>query len=410
MTLPIPRRLADVQARQVEVGRIRLGTSRPKTSRAGKEYKEPVKLDRFRLTSRSETLIQQVALVYGGEPEPWQPDHGAQQWQVVIDKTSLQVIVPPNACSQYYEQWTNGRCSRRCDGLRELLEDQLCVCGPDPASKKQAGCKPTTRVSLMLADTPGMGVWRLESHGYNAAAELPGAVDLLTALGRHIPARLEMEERQAEVPDPRNADKTMISRFMVPVLHIDMTPAVALLGAPAAPALEARPAPALAAGPQPLALPATATPAEDTWDFNSLWRGIAQADTLDKLKQVSGHIQDNIGKLQQEQVDALRQAWQSRRALLADPPPSGNAAAPAGTAGPGSTSSSTSSPAPSSSPSPDRMALWNQVATLAGARQWSMSKLRELYGEWRGQPGELARATAAELEGFLPWLGSRHGS
>lgn len=256
--MPIRRgRLADIQAQQVEVGRIRLGSSTTKTSRAGKEYNEPVKLETFRLTSRSRDLIEEAVQLYGGEISEWQPQNGgAKQWQTFTERHSIAVIVPPDPVSQFYEVWASGKCQRRCDGLRELISDVPCICGPDPSQRR---CKPTTRLSLMLAEMSGIGVWRLETHGYFAAAELPAVADLLSAVGGNVPARLEMEERSAVVPDPRKPGEEMITRFMVPVLHVQATPAqlIATLGSngrreleapPDRPALEAPAAPVTGAG------------------------------------------------------------------------------------------------------------------------------------------------------------------
>ena len=74
-------------------------------------------------------------------PGRWldESDHAPEGAHVLIEKPSVPVVVPPNACSQFYEQWTGGRCQRRCDGIRELSEDVPCPCGPDPAGKKARG-------------------------------------------------------------------------------------------------------------------------------------------------------------------------------------------------------------------------------------------------------------------------------
>lgn len=410
------RRLADVQARQVEVGRIRLGTSTPKTSRSGKQYNEPVKLDRFRLTSRSQQLIEQAAGLYGGEMEIWQPDRGAQQWQVVVDAKSLPVIVPPDACSQYYEQWTGGRCTRRCDGTRELLEDLPCLCGPDPDEKKRQGCKPTTRVSLMLADMPGIGIWRLETHGYNAAAELPGVVDLLSAAGGNIPARLEMEERQAEVPDPRSEGKTIISRFMVPVLHVEATPA-AIVGtftpraqigaAPDRPALEAPPADQEPVG----ELPPPDEQENQQWQLFQQYESAIRATTDTAGLRTLGETIGKDRRLPDIYQQRLRQAWLAHRDRLVpkEHPPPGVPAAGAKQAAPatpaGGAPAQTPPPGSGQSSGPDRVQLWNEVTQWAGQNNKSMSDMRALFGEFAGSAdAQLTRAPGQQLAEFFGWL------
>jgi len=385
-------RLADIQAQQVEVGRIRLGTSQTKTSRAGREYQEPVKLERFRLTSKSEQLIREAAGLYGGEVEPWMPQSGGvQQWEVVIDKTSIPVIVPPEPCSQYYEQWTGGKCARRCDGRRELIGETLCVCGPDPDQKKQNGCKPTTRLSLMLAEMNGVGIWRLESHGFYAAAEIPAVADLLSAAGGNIPARLEMQERSAQLPDTKNPGKTITSRFMVPVLHVEATPAAIVGTFSGRLAIEA-----------PAADPTSQAPAQseevnaEQWKLHGAYEDrINQATERAAMMVLRAEFRADSA-LEQQFLDNLEILWNDRaKALIAA----------ASAASPSTPTASSGSAPPSTTGQPlDRNALWLEVNTIAGYKQLKLSDLRRLFGEW-GQGGdELTRATAEALLAFRDWL------
>lgn len=393
-------RLADIQAQQVEVGRIRLGTSAPKTSRSGKQYNEPVKLERFRLTSRSRSLIEQAAGLYGGEPGEWVPQGTrTSQWEVIIERDWLEVIVPANPCSQFYEQWASGKCQVRCDGLRELLTDTPCLCGPDPVQRR---CKPYTRLSLMLAEMPGIGIWRLETHGYNAAAELPAVADLLSAAGGNVPARLEMEERQAEVPDPRKDDgATMISRFMVPVLHVEVTPAELIAAFTPRAVLEA-------ARREPLAIEADAVapeavesePSSQFPESATLRAGfekaIAQA-SLEALPAVGLAVGRAITRMSPQDAASLRQSYTQRKTWLeraASPSASGAATAD-------------TRPPPQAPPPADektqRQAAWLEVNTLAGFRNITLSGLRQMYTQFGGV-GEINQASAAELIRFRDWL------
>jgi hypothetical protein len=213
-----------IQRRQTEVGRIRIGQQVP--GRNGKT--RPEKLDRFRFTSPSRELIEQVAGLYGGQTQAWSPPSGAAQWEVVTDSAAIPVIVPPQPVTQWMEMWSGGGCARRCDGVREALSDQPCLCDPDPARRE---CKPTTRLNLMLAEVPGIGVWRLETHGYYAATELGGLADLVESVRRPIPARLELQQRTVK----RQGEKP--NHFAVPVVHFDFIPGQIL-------ALDSSPAPA----------------------------------------------------------------------------------------------------------------------------------------------------------------------
>jgi len=415
-------RLADLQAQQVEVGRIRLGTSEKARSARGREYNKPVKLERFRLTSRSQQLIIEAAKVYGGEPQPWQPEHGAQQWEVIIERQSLAVIVPPDPCSQFYEQWVAGKCTRRCNGVRELLTEQPCPCGPDPGDKKAQGCKPTTRVSLMLAELPGIGIWRLESRGYHAATELPAVVDLLTQAGGNLPARLEMEPRTAQIPDPRDASKTVTSEFMVPVLHVEATPATIMGVISGRLALSQLPGadqdeqvPALPPGHTSAALPAAPTaPAEPQPDaeqeaLRQQWlRHGWYEDKINSATNVAdlGAIQANISqtdRLTPEFRDSLlvvveqrrNQITPARTETLRDPwdeaPPPPPAPTPPAT------------PPPAPAEPQDRNAIWTQVNQFAATKGYTMSKLKSLYADF--STGEqISSATAGDLQRFLTWM------
>lgn len=210
-----------IQRRQHEVGRIRLGQ---KTAKGA-----PQKLDRFRLTSSDRTLIEQAASLYGGSPQHWDGAPIGDQWEVITDAQEMTVIVPPGpfVLTQFFETWSGGGCVRRCDGETEMISGDPCHC----AQEDQQTCKPTTRLSVMLAELPGIGVWRLESHGFYAATELAGTVDVLQAAAGHgqlLPAVLRLEQRQVKKPGEATRN------FVVPVLEIRVTPTGLGVGRPVA--------------------------------------------------------------------------------------------------------------------------------------------------------------------------------
>ena len=260
--------IVDIQRRFRELGRIRTGHKvRTKGGRMA-----PAKLPRFRLTSPWQHLIEQAAEVYGGEAKPWRNEGTkADEWEVIIDAESLPVVVPPGEVfDQWYELWTGGGCSRRCDGVRQTLVDRACQCPEDPHDRQEKAakgeaCKPTTRLRLMLPDVADVGIWRLESHGFHAAAELGGAAGLVEAATRQgamIPADLRLAAREgARRPgEPRKS-------FYVPALSFRGTlgPVLDALGiletGATMPALlgHVQPRPALDAGGTP-ALPSRGTP------------------------------------------------------------------------------------------------------------------------------------------------------
>ncbi|MCI0585004.1 MAG: hypothetical protein L0227_19280, partial [Chloroflexi bacterium] len=206
-----------------EAGRIRIGQQVP----IGNGRTRPAKLDTFRLTSGDRQRIEEAAALFGGEVRPWQAPAGPQ-FEVVTTTASIDVIVPPSAMafSQYYELWSAGGCQRRCDGETESLTEQACLC--DPAARE---CDIHTRLSLMIRDLPGLGLWRIDTQGYYAAREIAGAVEIMTmAAGRGIllPARLLLEQRSVKRPGKDGKPQTF--RFAVPRLDPGITPGELLLG------------------------------------------------------------------------------------------------------------------------------------------------------------------------------------
>ena len=206
-----------LQRRIREIGRIRIGAQA--TTRTGR--RAPKKLDRFRFTSPDRSVIEAVAGVYGGEAREWD-NNGSPQFEVYSDATEVRIALPPNptdmAWSQFYETWAKGFCARRCDGTFDQVRDKPCDCDPE-----NRNCKPTTRLSFLMPDIAGLGVWRLESHGYYAATELAGAVELIEQMaGVHsvIPARLRLEQRSVR----RLIDgKPEVRNFAVPVIDLDVS-------------------------------------------------------------------------------------------------------------------------------------------------------------------------------------------
>lgn len=217
--------ILDLQLRQRELGRIRIGTKA-----AGKG--NPQKLDKFRFTSASGELIEQIAALYGGDATPWVND-GQSQFEVFTAVNRVPILVPPQPISQWYEMWSGGGCQRRCDGQKNILAgDAACACPADPLDRaelaaKGKACKPTTRLNVVLADVAGIGVWRLESHGYHSAVELPMVAEFLaqaTEAGAYLPAELALTPRSSKRPGQGKRE------WLVPIIEVKTTPRALMAG------------------------------------------------------------------------------------------------------------------------------------------------------------------------------------
>ena len=266
-----------LQRRHAELGRIRLGEKIP-VGTAGKS--RPAKLEAFRFTSPSAGYIKDLAQLYGGDVREWD-NNGKPEWEVYTAAKSIPVIAVRGGLSQWLEHWSGGGCQRRCDGEREILSDSPCICATE---NRDRICKPTTRLSVMLPELEAIGVWRLETHGWNAAAEIPAVAELAQFVGDLVPANLHLVERRS-VKDGKT------SRFVVPVLDLQIGTArlkeivAAKSGA----------APAVAASPERAAIEARtdASPAYlaeldkavSVDDCTLIWRTAGQAGHLsDELK------------------------------------------------------------------------------------------------------------------------------
>jgi hypothetical protein len=124
--------------------------------------------------------------------------------------------VPPQDVGerQYLEQWSGGRCTRRCDGEIELLTNQACIC----IATDDMRCKPKTRLSVMLRDIEGLGTWRIESNGWGTASTLPGTAQFLMQHGGYVSATLYLQPR-SRVTEVNGKPQTQ--NWMVPALEVE---------------------------------------------------------------------------------------------------------------------------------------------------------------------------------------------
>lgn len=277
----------DVQRRGQQIGRLRIGqqVSTGKKDKDGNDKTRPSRLDFFRFTTQSRPAADAIAELYGGTVRDWNGE-----FEVITTQSAIGVTVPPRdqVVSQWYEMWTAGGAVRRCDSQREQISNAglggPCLCphasNPDDpdevaaAALKRAdmskanppqACKLVTRISVMIPDLPGLGVWRLDTGSYYAAVEIGDSAKLMQLArdkGVFLPAVLRIEHR-------KRVAGGQTKKYPVPVLEVLATfrdLATDALGAggmaaqlPPAPGEQRR---ALTAGTTPAASTAPAVPSQ----------------------------------------------------------------------------------------------------------------------------------------------------
>lgn len=344
--------IVTLQRRARELGRIRIG----QVVKASNGRTRPAKLDRFRLTSPSRPLLDRVAALYGGTVAEWTPANGAPgQWEVVTDATRLPVLVPPQPVSQYFELWSGGGCQRRCDGVRELLSDQPCLCSPEPEDRD---CKPTTRLNVILRDIEGIGVWRLESHGYYSATELPEVAEFLARTNGYVAAHLALEQRTV-----KRDGKT--HNFAVPALEVDITPMQLLAGTTGTGTGAAQ----MGAAQPVAALPAAPTSPSVTWDEDSIVASVHAATTVDELSA----LWKGLAEQGAPDMPAVKAAFAQRGAELKNPAGAGE-------------------------PLPEADTLWQQILSIA-PQDWSTQDVENHFTSVTGV--DVSTATSTDMARYL---------
>lgn len=203
----------DLQRKGQQIGRIRIG-QQVTFVKNGKEGKRPGRLDTFRFTTASRHTADAIAELFGGEVRDWNG-----QFEVITKRSEISVMVPPRdaVVSQWYEQWNAGGAIRRCDSQRDQISGGPCQCphAADPGDADEAdrmarrraelaklnppqACHLITRVNVMIPDLPGLGVFRLDTGSFYAAAEIGDTAALMQAArdkGVFLPAVLRIEQR-----------------------------------------------------------------------------------------------------------------------------------------------------------------------------------------------------------------------
>jgi len=251
--------IINLQRRLQRAGAIRLGnqlvkkdsSGRPVLDHKGYPVMYPNKLDTFRVTSPHREIADAVAERFGGQVLSWRGPKGPE-WEVITTCTELPVFVPKQIIDPNYEFWGNKIKVRFCDGAVERIRGVPCLCqrwdnhkhrynrgrcqfcgldqrwkGDPHTHEFDQGecvicgcgrlCKPTTRVNVLIQGIPGLGDFKIESHGFNAAVELPTLSEMISTAPMPLPAVLGMrfEERSHMTKQGEIATR----KFYVPELR-----------------------------------------------------------------------------------------------------------------------------------------------------------------------------------------------
>lgn len=370
-------RIITLQRQARELGRLRAGYTDTSGSKA-----RPVRSKTWIITSHAEHYVQAAAEIWGGTPEEWQPlGNGAQQWRVITDAPTLDAILPPgDPLSQCYESWSRGGAQRRCDGMTEGLSDSPCVCRAQwgdmfhEVAPRDAACKVTTRLNVILPEMPDIGAWRVETHSYYAANEMAAAVDVIKgAIGADalIPISLRIEQRT-------RVAQGQTKQF--PVIAVELRGATAgqiLAGVAPAAAIEAEQRAALTAPAGPAEHIKTALNSGTTAELTTALRAAQAAGFAGNLADPDDSVAAAfVGR--KRYLDGLDRVADEAGEYQDEPP--GEAAPP---------------PAPLRTPDE----LWADIVNAAGSA-WTMSALEGAFAE-RNEGVHPSTATAAQLDGFL---------
>lgn len=330
--------LLDIQRRGQQLGRIRIGQQ----VQAKNGKMRPVRLDTFRFTTQSRVAADKIATLYGGTVKDWN-----NEYEVITNENAIDVTVPPRdqVISQWYEMWNKGGCVRRCDSQIEQISGKPCLCphAEDPTDRAEVeakakerarlaamnppqACKAVTRISVMIPDLPGLGVFRLDTNSYYAAVEIGDAAALMQAAreqGVFLPAVLRIDHRQRVV-------NGRTKRFPVPVLEVMATFREIVSGALEAGGIAAQlpPTPggqhrALTSGPaqqppQPLQPPALTEPGAAPMTAQEIADQAAKALSRTQIESLAqqakeARVEDDLisvdGETYEELSSYLRERW-----------------------------------------------------------------------------------------------------
>jgi hypothetical protein len=202
-----------LQPSLAEVGKIKIGMKgRQTTSRGGKTFQQPVKLDHFRVTTMERgqdgnfKLDQHVHQLYGDTPRELPV-------QLLFDDPTLN-FQTRLACFNGRSLWCNGDGETASRQVSANQWDQVdCPCNH---YLKASNCKLNGKLSVLIegADIVG-GVWTFRTTGYNSCNAIMSSMAMIQQVTRGplagIPLWLRVSPRGATTPDGKQQTIYVVS-------------------------------------------------------------------------------------------------------------------------------------------------------------------------------------------------------
>lgn len=231
-----PVKLAELEARIPDIGRIRAGHQVQKQRKDGKgTYMASVQTLNWILSAQTTDNLEILQAVpeIGGTIEAWPDPNTTDRFRLYTETEQLHVVLPPGALSEpSYQRWGGGRLIRRCDGEtcqawpkdmaetikaweqkfpgkpppnpRDTSVTIPCVCHDLDDERLQ--CQPKQHLGVLLPQVT-IGQWRLVTSSMNALRELKASVEIVRLasavnLPRAILTRVDRVsgEKQFRVP------------------------------------------------------------------------------------------------------------------------------------------------------------------------------------------------------------------
>ena len=182
----------------------------------------PMSLPTWRFTSPVRSVLDDVAIAYGGAVEEWETK-SAETLQVITEAEKVDIILVGIKSNMVL--WGRNGKIRECDGVKQVAGDdgscEDCACPSDlserkAAAKKGTGCEPSVGLFFRL-DVPDVvdeGLFRFYSSAWSFAKDMGKVEEDFVALGGDCHATLTKELVEFTTKDGKEIS------FMKPVVTL----------------------------------------------------------------------------------------------------------------------------------------------------------------------------------------------